>query len=323
MKNCFLVDRRVGAGVLALAMWLGLAGCARERETRWQGYLEGEFVHVAAPLSGRLERLAVRRGDRVEAGAELFALEREAELAAARQAEEQLRAAEARLADLRKGLRPSEIAALEARVEQARAAAELARLEYERVGELHRTKVVSENDYDRARIAREQAARTLEELTAQLATARLGGRSDAIAAAEAEVSAARAAKERAEWSVEQKVQRAPAAALVHDTLYQEGEFVAGGAPVVSLLPPENLKVRFFVAEAERSRLQAGEAVQVTVSGRGAVPATVRYLSPQPEYTPPVLYNRENRAKLVFMIEAEFDRGAAVELHPGQPVDVRR
>ncbi len=306
-----------------LALLVAWGGCAREREVRWQGYLEGEFVHVAAPLGGRVERLAVARGETVEAGAELFALEREAELAAQRQTEEQLRAAEARLADLRKGLRPSEIAALEARKEQARAAAELANLEYDRLGELHRTKVISENDYDRARIAREQAARTLDELTAQLATARLGGRSDAIAVAEAEVSAARAAKERADWSVDQKVQRAPEAALVYDTLYREGEFVIAGAPVVALLPARNLKVRFFVPEAERARLKAGDAVQVTVSGREAVEARIGYLSPRPEYTPPVLYNRENRAKLVFMVEASFEGGAAPELHPGQPVDVTR
>jgi Multidrug resistance efflux pump len=323
MKNCFLGDRRVSAGVAMLAGALAMVGCAREREVRWQGYLEGEFVRVAAPIGGRLEKLAVRRGDVVEAGTELFVLERAAELAARRQAEEQLRAAEARVADLRKGMRPSEIAALEARVEQAKAAEELTRLEAERLAELFRTKVIAENDYDRARIAREQAVRTREDLEAQLATARLGGRSDAIAAAEAEVSAAKAARERAEWSVVEKAQRAPAAALVYDTLYQEGEFVAAGAPVVSLLPPGNLKVRFFVPEAERARLKVGEVVRVTMSGREAVEATLRYLSPKPEYTPPVLYNRENRAKLVFMVEAEFEAGAAVELHPGQPVEVGR
>ena len=323
MKSCFLDNRRWRASWAAVGVVLVLAGCGRERETRWQGYLEGEFVHVAAPLGGRLERLAVKRGDAVEAGVDLFVLERAAELAAQRQAEEQLRAAEARLADLRKGLRPSEIAALEARREQAKAAAELARIEHERLGELHRTNVISENDYDRARIAHEQAIRTREEVEAQLATARLGGRSDAIAAAEAEVSGARAAKERADWSVAQKAQRAAEAALVYDTLYQEGEFVAAGAPVVSLLPPGNLKVRFFVPEAERARLKTGEAVRVAVSGREPVGATVRYLSPKPEYTPPVLYNRENRAKLVFMVEAELEQGAAVELHPGQPVDVMR
>jgi HlyD family secretion protein len=110
--------------------------------------------------------------------------------------------------------------------------------------------------------------------------------------------------------------------LVYDTLYREGEFVAAGQPVVSLLPPANLKVRFFVPEAAFAALKAGDSIKVALSGRSApLDARIRYLSPKPEYTPPVLYNRENRSKLVFMVEAAFDPAAAVDLHPGQPVDV--
>jgi HlyD family secretion protein len=251
----------------------------------------------------------------------LFTLERNAELAAQKQANDQLRALQARLEDLKKGSRPPEIAALEARVDQARASAEQAKLDFVRLDALHKTKVVSDSDFDRARLAYEQAARVLDELTAQLATARLGGRADAISAAEADVGAASAAKERADWNVDQKTQSAPRAALVYDTLYRSGEFVTAGNPVVALLPPENLKVRFFVGESDFAALKAGDAVRVTVSGRPPLPARVSYLSPQPEYTPPVLYNRENRSKLVFMVEAVFDAATARDLHPGQPVDV--
>jgi HlyD family secretion protein len=307
--------------VLVLAF---LAGCSRSHETRWQGYLEGEFVYVAAPVAGRLEQLAVQKGARVEKDAALFTLEQQSELAAQRQAQDQLRAAQARVEDLKKGSRPSELAALEARVEQARAAAELAKLEFQRLEELHQTSVISESDFDRARLNYTQAVRAQDELMAQLATARLGGRSDAITAAEAEVSAAAAAKQRADWVVDQKTQTAPIEALVYDTLYRPGEFVATGSPVVSLLPPANLKVRFFLPEAEFAKLKAGDVVRVNLSGRATpLNAHVSYLSPQPEYTPPVLYNRENRAKLVFMVEAMFDAGDARDLHPGQPVDVTK
>src|SRR5207244_922234 len=103
-------------------------------------------------------------------------------------------------------------------------------------------------------------------------------------------AAAAAAKERTDWAVNQKIQVAPVAALVNDTLYREGEFVTAGAPVVSLLPPENLKVRFFVPEAEFAMLKAGEVVRVSITGRPQpLEARVNYLSPRPEYTPPVLY----------------------------------
>lgn len=280
-------------------------------------------MYVASPLAGRVEKLAVARGARVEAGTLLFALEREAELAAQSQTADQLRAAQARLEDLKKGLRPEEIASLQARLEQARAGAELARLEFERVKSLHQTSVVSENDFDRARLNHDQAVRLTEELSAQLATAKLGSRPDVIAAAEADVSAARAAKQRADWSVDQKTQVAPQAALVYDTLYRAGEFASAGSPVVALLPPDTMKARFFVPEADFSKLKAGDSVDVMMTGKPALKARVTYLSPKPEYTPPILYNRENRAKLVFLVEAVFSAADARDLHPGQPVDVVR
>ena len=319
MKSSFLVN----AAPFLFAL-LAFAGCQRQTPVGWQGYLEGEFVQVGAPLAGRLEQLAVQRGARVAAGAPLFTLEHASELAAQREAADRLRAAGARLADLRKGVRPSELTALEARVEQARAAAELSQRELDRVSGLFKSGAIAANEYDRARLTHERNIRTTDELVAQLATARLGGRADAIAAAEAEVAAAAATKERADWAVTQKTQSAPQPAFVYDTLFREGEFVAAGAPIVSLLPPENLKVRFFVPEAEFAALKPGDRVRVSITGRNApIEAEINYLSPRPEYTPPILYNRDNRAKLVFMIEARVDPAIAAELHPGQPVDVTR
>ncbi|MDI1318668.1 MAG: HlyD family efflux transporter periplasmic adaptor subunit [bacterium] len=309
------------AGV-ALVTGLLLAGCGRPTPAGYQGYLEGEFVYVAAPLGGQLERLAVSRGARVEAGAPLFTLEQSAELSTLREAAERLRQSQARLADLRKGSRPTELAVLEARLAQARTAAELSGRELERATKLHQTTVLSDDDYDRVRLNHEANLKAVAETAAQLETARLGGRADAIAAAEADAAAAQAALDRAGWSVAQKSRAAPQAALVFDTLFREGEFVAAGQPVVALLPPATIKVRFFVPEPGFAALKAGDAVKVALTGRATpLDARVRYLSPQPEDTPPVLYNRENRAKLVFMVEAVFDPAAARDLHPGQPVDV--
>lgn len=317
MKSCFPAR----AALLALAT-LVFAGCGRRGPSAYQGYLEGEFVYLASPLAGRLERLTVAKGARVTAGTLLFSLEQGAEAAALNEAAGRVRSAQARLADLRKGQRPSELAALEARLAQALAGAELAAREYDRIARLHANGVASDDDFDRARLSHEAATKLGAELAAQLDTARLGARTDAIAAAEAEVAAAQGALDRAGWAVAQKSQTAPRAGLVYDTLYREGEFVAAAAPVVSLLPPENIKVRFFVPEAEFGALQPGDPVAVRLSGREApLEARISYLAPKPEYTPPVLYNRENRAKLVFMVEAVFADTVARDLHPGQPAEV--
>ena len=315
---------RSSARFFALAVLAAFAagGCARDGRKAWQGYLEGDFVYVASPIAGRLDHLEVAKGSRVAAGAPLFRLEDTAELAAYRQAAQETAAARAQLEDLRKGSRPEEIAALEARLGQSRAAAELSRLDLDRAERLFKEGAIAASDLDHARLTHQANGRAVEEDEARLETARLGGRRDAIMAAEAAVRAAADAEAHAKWSVDHKAQAAPAAALVYDTLYREGEYVTAGSPVVSLLPPANLKVRFFVAEPDFAALKAGDRVEVGVPGRAApLAATVTYLSPQPEYTPPVLYNRDNRAKLVFMIEAVFEPGAAADLHPGQPVDV--
>jgi HlyD family secretion protein len=92
--------------------------------------------------------------------------------------------------------------------------------------------------------------------------------------------------------------------------------------VDSLLPPGNIKVRFFVPEPALGRLRIGQAVTVARDGSPPVAATVSYLSPRAEYTPPVIYSRETKSKLVFLAEARPDPDAAARLHPGQPVEVR-
>lgn len=315
--------RAAGIALAPLLLVVAAGGCSRTGPKVWQGYLEGDFVYVSSPLAGRLEKLGVEKGARVAAGAPLFELERAAEVAARRQASQELQAARDQLEDLRKGSRPDEIAALEARLGQARAAEELSKLDLAREEKLFSQGAVAASDFDHARLAHEADARAVDEGAAQLETARLGGRSDAVAAAGALVRAAADAEAHARWGVDQKAQASPCDALVYDTLYRQGEFVAAGSPVVALLPPSNIKVRFFVAEPDFALLKAGERVAVGVTGLPSpLEATVSYLSPQPEYTPPVLYNRDNRAKLVYMIEAVFAPGAAADLHPGQPVDVR-
>jgi HlyD family secretion protein len=65
-------------------------------------------------------------------------------------------------------------------------------------------------------------------------------------------------------------------------------------------------------------------MEVSLDGANApVVGTVSFVSPEAEYTPPVIYSRESRSKLVFMIELRFEPDVAAKLHPGQPVDVRR
>ena len=162
----------------------------------------------------------------------------------------------------------------------------------------------------------------MAQLQADLQTAQTGSREDQIAAAAAAVRALQAALDRADWDLSQMSQAAPAGGLIFDTLYRAGEWVAAGRPVVALLPPENVKVRAFVAEASVGAIHLGDPVSVTMDGvPQPQPGKVSFISPQAEYTPPVIYSEESRGKLVFMVEAVFDAAVAANLHPGQPVDM--
>jgi len=309
-------------------VWFALAaallgGCAKNSSDGWQGYIEGEYVYVAAPLGGALTNLAVARGGQVKQGQLLFALERQSEAAALTQAEKNLAQARAQLDDLRKGKRPTEIASLAAQLKRAQADLKLSAAQLARRVQLGNSDVVSKEELDQARAQNDADQAQVDQLSADLATAKLGGRDDAIRAAQAAVGSQQAALDKAQWSFAQKQQFAPADAQVHDTLYRQGEWVAAGNPVVALLPPENLKVRFFVPQEILPQVAIGQTVSVQCDGAPRnLQAVINYISTQAEYTPPVIYSRETRANLVFMIEAKIAPADAMVVRPGQPADVR-
>ena len=248
----------MAARALLFAAALILAGCGRTPGNTWQGYIEGEYVLLASPYAGQLQKLYVRRGDSVAAGAPAFALEQENERAARLQAEEQLRNAQARLENLELARRPPEIAAVRAQLEQARAARGLARTQLSQQEKLFKDGFTSQVVLDQARSGYEQSAARVAEMEAQLKNAHLPlGRDAEREAGEREVKAAQAALEQAAWRLGQKSVAAPVAGYVQDTFFVEGEWVPAERPVVSLLPPGNVKARFYVPESVVGSLAPG------------------------------------------------------------------
>jgi len=311
-----------GPSVQAVLLAAMLAACGPQGERPLQGYVEGEFVRVAAPFAGTLQQLSVKRGDAVDVGAPVFALERENEVAARRQAEQQLQAAEARLANLRTGKRPPEVEAVAEQVRQAMAARELSVANLRRTEKLFAEGFVSAAALDDARTQVKRDEAQVAQFQASVTTAKLPARGDEIRAAEAEARAARDVLAQADWRLGQRAIAAPAAGRVDDTYYVVGDWVPAGSPVASVLPPGNVKVRFFVAETVLGRLKHGQSVTLTCDGCAApVAATIVFVADRAEFTPPVLYSKENRTKLVYLVEAKPSPQDALTLHPGQPVDV--
>ncbi len=115
----------------------------------------------------------------------------------------------------------------------------------------------------------------------------------------------------------------PAEGEIVETYYAPGEWVAPGAPVASLLPDGKRRIRFFVPETALAGIGPGTAVQVFCDGcQAPIAATVDFVAARAEYTPPVIYSRGSREKLVFRVEAVPAPGPAARINPGLPVDVK-
>ncbi len=306
---------------LLAVLLAGLAGCTDKPADHYPGYAEADLVRLSSPIGGTLARLHVQRGDLLAAGAEAFALEQDNERSARLQALARLQRAQASLADLGKGRRPDEIAVIDQQLAQASAALALSRAALAREMQLLNARFIAPARVDEARAAQARDQARVAELQAQLRVARLGGRSDALKAAFQDVQAAQAEMAQAEWRLAQKTVKAPLAASVSEVLYREGELVGAGMPVLSLLAPKHMRARFFVPEPVLGTLKLGQAVSLACDGcKGPIAATISFIGSSAEYTAPLIYSKENRTTLVFMVEARPAPGAL--LHPGQPLEVR-
>jgi len=308
--------------IAILLISISLPGCTANDPKVVQGYVEADFVYVASPNSGRLEQLAVRRGETISKGQLLFELEKEPEKSQRDEAKNQLVKSQKQLDDLQKGLRPTEIDALKESLRETKANLKLAKIEFDRRKKLLDSGTISKSEYDLARNEYDRRIHQVNKIEADLKTARMGSRDDLISAAFSQVKATQAVLRHTRWELSQKKQSATSSAIVFDTLYREGEWVPAGRPVVSLLPPENIKIRFYVAQQIAGGLSTGQTVNVSWDGGGkAIAAVIRFISPQVEYTPPIIYSSESRSKLVIMVEAFPQLLNHANLHPGQPVDV--
>lgn len=307
-----------GAVLAALGSLLPNFGPA---ETVYYGYVEAEYVYVAPASAGTIGSIATAAGARVEAGDELFGLDTRAQEAQLASARAQLSAARAGLDNLTTGRREEELAITERALERARSERELAQQNYERTQPLFEQGVVprARLDQDHAALMAAQAA--VEELEAQLTVGRLPARPAELEAARAQVEAAGAEVVRLEVALADRIVAAPVAGVVEQVYFAVGEQAVPTMPVVSILPAGALEIRFFVTESERQQIRPGDAMSVACRGcESPVAAEVTWLATDAQFNPPIIYSRQDRADLVYLVKAKPEAGAALKV--GQPVEVR-
>ena len=296
-----------GAAILAWR-WFGPG----PRERYLSGYIDGDSLFLASPVAGTVSTIMAQEGQRVAAGAQLFAIEPATLSAQGEQAEAQV--AEAR----------TQIASAEANAQQAESEARAAAADADKARrDLNRLQSVKRDDA--AAVANKDidaAQAALKEANARFSAARqtAAARYSQIAAARAQENQARGGQREVAIRVGQLSPPAPSPARVEDVFYRPGEWVAANQAVVSILPDDRVKVRFFVPEREVARYRPGRTVRFSCDACApGLTAKINYVSPRPEFTPPVIFSRDSRDRLVFMVEALPQNPAG--LMPGLPVDV--
>lgn len=306
--------QRIVIGILALAA-LVLAGVVliapRLKPTHYlSGYIEGEPLYLAAPVAGQLTAVDVVRGQRVAVGAPLFVVDTRTLSATSAEAAGQVRQASSAVTSAQ-----ATQGQLAAQVSAARASAAEADREAARARLTFAAGTISQQDMQKALTAAQTAHANLDAVQRQAAAAQAQ-----VAAAGGQLGQAKGAQADAAARLSQASPVAPAAARVDDVFFQVGEWAAANQPIVSLLPDDRVRLRFFVPERQIARYRIGQVVHFQCDGCAAgLTARVNYVSPQPEFTPPVIYSLQSRDRLVFLVEAmpANPRG----LTPGQPVDV--
>lgn len=309
---------RIASALLAAGVLLG--GCSAP-PSGFSGYAEGELIFVGPDEAGRVTTLSVEEGEQVRSGAPLFEVDPDLQKAAVDAAQAQLAQAQSQLADLKvAGQRPEEIEILRASERRAAAALDLSRIELARQKDLTEKKVGSQAALDTAQHVFDQNQATLDEIRRRIDVGNMAARDAQVAAAERAVEAAQASLASAKVRLDRRRFGSPGEGTVETVYFRPGEMVPAGRPVVSILPPELIKVRFFVPEPALPQFRLGATVSVTCDGCAeSIAATVSFIASTAEYTPPVIYSLDERAKLVFMMEARPDR--PLSLRPGQPVRV--
>jgi len=284
-----------------------LAACSGSEETGLHGYVEGDFIAIAPDTPGRIVQTHAGEGAAVTAGSPLFALDATTERAALAAAEARIDAAIARFDDAAAGGRTPEIEAARDQLDQARATSREAADALERTRALFEDGHVSQARLDQARAAADTARARVSEMRERLSLVQLPARENQLRALQAEIAAAEADREQAVEALARREVAAPADAIVHRQIRFTGEQAGPALPVYELLPDGAAHAVLFIPEPELGSYAVGDRMNVACdSCPPGLTVRLATIADEAEFTPPVIYSDNERARLVYRAEARFD-----------------
>ncbi len=298
-----------------------MAACSGKTPTAPNiGYVEADWRYIAAPQAGWIVEQPVAEGDRFVAGDTLFRMDTTAEEAALAEAEARVRQSGAQAQNIETGAREPEIRALQARLREAEARLSRLTADRDRIQPLVAAGIEARSRGEQVAADVLAAEAAVDAIGQDISVARLSGRPAAREAADAAIESVLAARDSAAYRLSQRTVTAGLSGRVEEVLLEPGEYAMPGQPVLAVLPVDGMKVRFFVPQADLPGIAIGQTVKIVADGlTSPVRATVSNISTDPEFTPPVIYSRDTRDKLVFLVEADLEAGTP--LLPGLPVEV--
>ncbi|HVW91960.1 MAG TPA: HlyD family efflux transporter periplasmic adaptor subunit [Devosia sp.] len=304
-------------GVLAFLPGVGHAG-----PPTWYGYVEDDYAYVSPTSAGAIISIPVAEGQAVHKGDVLFVLDHRQQQASLEAAAAQADAARANLANLQTGERPEEVKVTQSQLQKAQSDLALAQQTLSRTLDLFHKGNVPQSEVDTATSGVQSAQSAVATLEAQIAVANLPARAAQQQAAEAQLAAAEAQAKQAEAALDDRTVKAPEDGTVERLFFKPGEVAAAATPVLALRGAAAMKVLFYLDEADRQEFAIGQRIAVSCDGCAAdLTATISHFDSDPQYTPPVIYSRDERSRLVFRTEAILARQGSIL--PGQPVSVER
>nr|WP_091387069.1 biotin/lipoyl-binding protein [Microbulbifer marinus] len=298
---------------------LVLLGSCTAKPRQTLGTLEWDRIALPAPAAEKIVDIRVREGERLSAGQVVMQLDDRNTRAQLAATEAEVTRLAALLEELRNGPRSEEIQRAEASLAAARAEAEDARRNYQRLKELGAKDYVSQSDIDRAKASADAAAAQVDLTRAALLELQRGTRSEEIAQAEAALAQARAQAEAQSVLLQKLTVQAPRNGLLDSLPFKLGDEAPVGGPLAIMLVGDTPYARVYIPQPLRPGVQVGDQAQIFIEGI-AQPfgGRVRMIRSEPSFTPYYALIGDDVARLSYLAEIQLGEDA-VDLPAGLPL----
>lgn len=322
-----LMDRRILNTLLrslvGAVMVTGLVSCGNNGDQDVVGTLEWDRIELVAEALEPITDIRVKVGDQVKTGDIIITLDTSRQSALLSQMKARQREAAAKYKELKLGPRSERIANARAQLSGATSQLDNRRTDYERGEMLHKDRLISDQELDRLKAARDSAQAQYDEIKATLDELVAGTRKEELEQARQALAAANAQVKNTAVTLERLTVRAPVDGRIDALPFKKGEYPTQGATIAVMLGGTAPYARVYVPESIRAQVQAGTKAEVAVDGIDTPFAgRVRSIASEPAFTPYYALTERDRSRLVYLTEVELTQPEAAKLAAGLPVTVR-